>query len=176
MTHRRLLYFLVLILSQACVARESDRNGDMFRGSQSVDDRSDTRPTMSLDSLRACVAMEDNTRQVRRDVDSAQLSLESAERDFRAIDHQVQTLKQTLDLEDGRAVDDYNGKVEEHGRALDAFNARVEPYNRQLELLDSAIARFNEGCTEPYLERDMLTVLVEREAALKAQIGAEQKR
>ncbi len=175
MTHRRSSTLLALILTQACVAAESDRSGDMFRGSQSVDDRSDTRPTMSLETLRTCVALEDDTRQLRRDVDSAQLSLELAERDFRAIDHQVQTLKQTLDLEDGRAVDNYNGKVEEHGRALDAFNARVEPYNHLLEPLDSAIARFNDKCTLPYLERDMLTVRVEREAAIRAQIEAEQR-
>jgi hypothetical protein len=171
---RCLAFFAVLIAGEASCA-EPDSHSDMFRGSQSVDDRNDKRPTMSIETLRRCVALEDETRQLRSDFDSARLSLELAERDFRSIDYIVQTLKQTLDREDAREVDDFNRKVAEQNRALDAFNARIEPYNRLLGAIDAADTRFNGECTEPYLERDMLAVRVEREAALRARLEAGKK-
>jgi hypothetical protein len=175
MIRLRASYFIALLLAQACVATEPDRNGGMFRSSQSVDTQTDSRPTMSLESLRVCVALEYETRALQSDFDSAKLALELAERDFRSIDQIVQTQKQFLDRTDGRAVDDFNRKVGEQARTLDAFNARVEPYNRLLDALDAATTRFNRDCTRPYLEKDMLAVLVEREAALKAEIEGKKK-
>lgn len=163
---------VALLAAGHAAGAEPDSRGDMFRGSQSVDDSSDKRPTMSLDTLRRCVALEDETRQLRRDFDSAKLSLELADNDFRSIDYIVQTLKQFLDREDPREVDDFNRKVAEQNRALDAYNARIEPYNRLLDAVDAATERFNRECTGPYLQRDMLTVRVEREAALKARMEA----
>ena len=121
------LALAALLATGAATGAEPHRHSDMFRGSQSVDDRSDKRPTMSLDTLRRCVALEDETRRLRSDFDSARLSLETADRDFRSIDYVVQTLRQTLDREDAREVDDFNLKVAEQNRALETYNARIEP-------------------------------------------------
>jgi hypothetical protein len=171
----RCLTLLALMLAGPCIGAEPDNGSDMFRGSQSVDGKTDRRPTMSIAQLRVCVALEDEARALRRDFDSAKLALELAERDFRSIDYIVQTLKQTLDLEDGREVDDYNLKVAEQGRALDAYNARIDPYNRLIDAVDAATTRFNAECTRPYLERDMLAVRVEREAAIRASMERDGK-
>lgn len=166
---------VALLLAGACVAAEPDPRSDMFRGSKDVDDRGDKRPTMSLATLRKCVALEYETRQLRSDFDSAKLSLELADRDFKSIDYIVSTLKQSLDLEDAREVEDFNRKVAEQNRALDAFNARIEPHNRLIDAIDAATTRFNDECTGPYLEDDMRAVRREREAAIRAELEAAQK-
>ena len=158
-----------------CPADEPNPASDMFRGSQGVTDRNDKRPTMSLETLRGCVALEYETRGLRRDFDSAKSNLERAERDFRSLDVVVQSRKQSLDLTDAREVDDYNEKVAEQGRALDAFNASVEPHNRLVDAIDAATARFNDECTRPYLERDMRVVRMEREAAIRAELETSKK-
>jgi hypothetical protein len=165
-----------LLLAGACGAAEPDPRSDMFRGSQSVDDRSDQRPTMSLDALRKCVALEYETRQLRSDFDSAKLALEHADRDFKSIDYVVATLRQSLDLADARAVEDFNQKVAEQNRALAALNARIEPHNRLIGAIDAATTRFNDECTGPYLEDDMHVVRREREAAIRAELEAARKR
>lgn len=145
--------------------------GEMFRGSQAVGER-DGRPTMSLATLRTCVALERELRDLRSRNDSAKLSLEVAEGRMRAAGQWTQAMKQGLDLSDARAVADYNEKLAEQTRLTDAFNALVDPYNRDLEAIDTAVERFNADCTVPYLESDMQTVRAEREAALRADIKA----
>ncbi|MBN8480789.1 MAG: hypothetical protein J0L88_04270 [Xanthomonadales bacterium] len=157
-------------LPMAATASGPER-GDMFRGSQAVGD-ADGRATMNLATLRGCVALEYELRDLRSRNDSARISLEVAEGRMRAIDQWVQVMKQGLDLHDARAVDDYNGKLAEQARLTDDYNARVDPYNRDLEAIDAAVERFNADCTLPYRESDMRTVRSEREAALRAAMKA----
>jgi len=145
--------------------------GDMFRGSAAVGDK-DARPTMSLATLRGCVGLEIELRDLRSRNDSARISLELAEGRMRAADQWVQVMRQSLDRTDARAVADFNEKLAEQGRLTDEFNARVGPYNRDLEAINAAVERFNADCTQPYRESDMRTVRSEREAELRRTIEA----
>ena len=170
----RALPALALALSVGApspAAAADTSRGDMFRGSAAVGDK-DTRPTMSLATLRGCVDLEIELRDLRSRNDSARISLELAEGRMRAADQWVQVMRQSLDRTDARAVDDFNEKLAEQGRLTDEYNALVDPYNRDLEAINAAVERFNAGCTQPYRESDMRTVRVEREAALRRSIEA----
>ena len=160
------LIVLALVASPA-VAADNPSAGDMFRGSNAVAG-DDGRPTMSLVTLRGCVALERELRDLRSRNDSAKLSLEVAEGRMRAAGQWVQALKQGLDLHDERDVANYNEKLAEQASLTDTFNALVDPYNRDLEAIDAGVERFNADCTLPYREADMRTVRVEREAELRA--------
>lgn len=159
------------LVALAVTARTACGN-DMFRNAPDVKIGKDD-PVMSMATLRTCVALEYEIRDLRRDSKSAWVSLETARGSLRGADQLVAAAKATLDQRDARSVDDYNRKLAEQRQLRDDYNARIAPYNAMRDRLVAAGGEFNRDCTAPYREADRLKVLGEREEETRKRMEAD---
>jgi hypothetical protein len=123
--------------------------------------------------LKACVKLDEETRELDTQISIKGPYLTAAERQYEVLGERLDEWKPRLDLTDADEVDRYNRTLVEHGDAVDAYNALLPEFNALVAQQNDGVERFNRDCAErPYYRKQWL----EASSVLRRERMAERER
>lgn len=129
-------------------------------------------PPMTFDELLNCAykVRDLNEQDARIDAEAARTTQVRGQLEQRG--NGLDAERATVNTRDGKAVDNYNSRLEAHRKAVDAFNLDVQKHNATIDARNQLRNTFNAGCANrPYRRSDYARI----PAALRAIIDANSK-
>lgn len=157
----------------ASVASSADETDPFGGRALKLGERHDGK-AMTVDELVACIDLDRDLDNRKREADGLELQADLAESRYRGLAQIIDAERQILDASDQHAIDAFNAKVEEHGTAVDAYNDLVVRLNAALSDQDALTERFNPQCTtSAYYAADLTKAYSIRERRLAARMSEE---